>query len=167
MLMKLLVESVLWPCFSVRWSDQETGGGYKNGCISKTVSLIELKPGQNVNEGVPTTGWCHFCTNCIMMHVQRHQKWHWNAKDAFSCLKHRKQGKIQPGVCRCTPRVFLVCTPFYSIDSSSLLLCNSSWEARVLCSSLPPWFIMKRICSCINLNTTIYWISWHAPCFLR
>ena len=37
------------------WSDNgqiSNGGGYKNGCISETVSLIGLKLGQNVDESV-------------------------------------------------------------------------------------------------------------------
>ena len=48
------MKSVLRPCFSPRWSDQEKqGGGYKNAYISGTVSQIDFKLGQNVDEGVP------------------------------------------------------------------------------------------------------------------
>ena len=40
----------------LQWSDNgqisKTVGGYKNGCISETISLIELKLSQNLSEGV-------------------------------------------------------------------------------------------------------------------
>ena len=46
-------------------SGKTGGGGYKNNCISETISPIELKLGQNVDEGVPylymcSCSWHHY-----------------------------------------------------------------------------------------------------------
>ena len=64
----------------------------------------------------------------------------------FLCQKHGKQGKIQPGVCICTPRVFPMCSPVVCMNVQFMFTVhpspfhwNISWEAGVHRSSLPPW----------------------------
>ena len=123
------------------------GGGTKNGCILRTVGLINTKFGYSIPEGMPY----HYVVSILQQGNHGVHMGAWNSSSMLLWLKkHQKQGKIQPGVCRSTPRVFLSVSWMSSVQycitviQYFLPLCEKqcSKEAKVLYSTLPRWCLM-------------------------
>ena len=142
--MKLLVELVLRPCFSLRWSDQEKqGGGYKNACISKTVGLIELKTFTECPSGcallldsivfMPTASW-HACVGAKNgIGVLR---MHFPAQNTEN--KERYNLECVDVLPECSYVVCMNVQFIFTVHPSFVHRKQESLETWVLCQSLPP-----------------------------
>ena len=116
----------------------------------------------------PTTRWHCSCTNDVMAHVQRHQKWHQSSKDAFSALffclnmKNKKRHNLEWShvVPNCTPLIVQECPIYPSFCERNHSSCMTKCVYWSLSSLLMAATMIYK--SCLKHITFIEHIYIHA-----